>query len=163
MELRGELGIPLKLWPLMPAWETGEFVDKNAGLTTANNLYEEVVQIVGEDTFRITSHSWKTTGITIAALNGVSSADQSSLAYHQLSSQMATRAYDQSRREGLMPLFDDVIGAHSAKLDWSDAMTKKATKTICRRLCPGFFTSRVTLFSGAVSECPHAPSDRCQE
>ena len=84
MELREDNGIPRKSWPLTPAWENGEVVDKSAGLTIDNELYKEVTQIVGEDTFRVTPHSWKTTGIFIAALNGTSSADPSSSAYRKV-------------------------------------------------------------------------------
>ena len=131
LRLRDEEGIPIETWPLMPALEKDVWINKNASLADVNRLYKEVVARVGEDTFRLTLHTWKPTGLTVAALDGVPRDQQSELAYHKLSTHKATRAYDQSRLEGLMPRYTAAWQAHFDKLGWTEDMTEKAMQTIC--------------------------------
>ena len=78
--VRLEEGIPLEEgWPLLPARNENGWITKEATLTSVNSLYKEILATAREDPARITSHTWRRTGATIAAREGITREEQSIL------------------------------------------------------------------------------------
>ena len=129
LQLRQDEGIPIESWPLLPAKVNGTWKQKNASLKDTNELYKSVIERIGEDPTKITSHTWKRTALTVASLDGIGRDDQAVLAYHK--THKATSAYDGSRLEGFMPRFITAFENFYAKIGWNQRLTEVAEAMIC--------------------------------
>ena len=97
-------------WPLLPSWNEKEgWVKQEASIREVNRLVKEVVATAQEDTTRMTSHSFRRTGATAAARDGMTPQEQSVLLDHKTATSRATSAYDQSRLEGVMPRYEKAL------------------------------------------------------
>jgi hypothetical protein len=129
LQLRQDEGIPIESWPLLPAKIKGVWKQENASLKDTNELYKSVIERIGEDPTKITSHTWKRTAVTVASLDGIGRDEQAVLAYHK--THKATSAYDASRLEGFMPRFITAVKNFYTKIGWNQILTEDAELTIC--------------------------------
>lgn len=84
IEFREQEGIPLETLPPLPARDANGWINEEASLVATNQLHKRVMQRIGEDPSRITSHTLKRTAVTIAAREGMTREEQSFLAYHKI-------------------------------------------------------------------------------
>lgn len=124
--VRTEEGISLyDGWPLMPARDkSGTWLKEDASIQVTNTLYKAVVVRCGENPERVTSHSPRRTGATLAARGGLNRDQQAALLYHKVAGQKATRAYDESQLEGVIPQFSVAVKKAYTELAWTEMDTE---------------------------------------
>ena len=132
-ELRAEQGIPLKTHPLVPAYGPDGWGNNDASTADENAIIKEIVQLVGQNPERHTSHTFKRTAITIGSKQGLDKDTLSVLAYHKVGSK-STNSYDQSRLEAVMGVWRKALVDYFLKINWTQLGSQYADLDIFNNL-----------------------------
>ena len=133
-DLRKAEGIRLEDgFPMSPARDSsGRWLKQPASVQEVNRISKLTVSTLMEDPTRITSHSPRRTGATLAARGGLSTDDQGTLLYHRKAGQKATRAYDESLLEGVIPKFEKAMIDIYSKIEFSEVEKKKFIQEVAQ-------------------------------